>query len=145
MYSLRSHFRLISGCFFYPYVLHRMKANRNLVSAADKYYCKSPRFQDICDATVLSCSVAILGIGNVALDCARLLMSSTARLETTDIAERALVQLQNSSVEEVHVVARRGPAQVDILLLHSIVVYLLMVLLPLPLMVDTWMCVLHNF
>lgn len=36
--------------------------------------------------------------GNVALDCARILLRSTEELATTDIAEHALVQLRESRI-----------------------------------------------
>lgn len=58
-------------------------------------------------------SVAICGIGNVALDCARLLLRPPSELAGTDIADRALRQLrERSAVKEVHLIARRGPVQV---------------------------------
>ena len=57
-------------------------------------------------------SVAIFGVGNVALDCARVLLSPPERFEHTDIAAHALQQLRNSAVRHVHLVARRGPVQV---------------------------------
>ncbi len=58
-------------------------------------------------------SVAICGIGNVALDCARVLLSPAERFAPTDLAAHALAQLRGSSaVREVHLVARRGPVQV---------------------------------
>ena len=57
-------------------------------------------------------SVAILGLGNVAIDCARILLSPIERLAATDIAEHALERLRASAVREVHLVARRGPVQV---------------------------------
>lgn len=56
-------------------------------------------------------NVAIIGMGNVALDCARILLKNPEELKNTDIAQHALESLQKSSVEEVHIVARRGPAQ----------------------------------
>ncbi|KXZ43745.1 hypothetical protein GPECTOR_81g194 [Gonium pectorale] len=63
-------------------------------------------------------SVAICGIGNVALDCARALLAPPARFAPTDLAAHALVQLAGgaggsgrSGVREVHLVARRGPVQ----------------------------------
>ena len=59
-------------------------------------------------------SVAVCGIGNVALDCARLLLRSPADLAPTDLARHALEQLQGGSrVREVHLIARRGPVQVS--------------------------------
>ena len=55
--------------------------------------------------------VAILGLGNVALDCARVLLQPVERLKTTDIASHALAQLQESGVQQVDLIGRRGPAQ----------------------------------
>jgi adrenodoxin-NADP+ reductase len=57
-------------------------------------------------------SVAICGLGNVAIDCARVLLSAPERLATTDIAEHALRALRHSAVTDVHLIARRGPVQV---------------------------------
>jgi len=55
--------------------------------------------------------VAVVGIGNVALDVARILARSTGELARTDIADPALARLRQSRVTDVHVLARRGPAQ----------------------------------
>lgn len=55
--------------------------------------------------------VAICGMGNVALDCARILLQPPDRLAATDIAAHALNQLRASSVERVDVIGRRGPVQ----------------------------------
>lgn len=49
--------------------------------------------------------------GNVALDCARILLRSTDELAKTDIAGHALEALRRSKVRRVLVVGRRGPAQ----------------------------------
>jgi adrenodoxin-NADP+ reductase len=58
--------------------------------------------------------VAVCGIGNVALDCARVLLRPPQELVPTDLATHALRQLQGGSrVREVHLVARRGPVQVS--------------------------------
>ena len=57
-------------------------------------------------------SVAICGLGNVAVDCARILLQPVERLASTDIAEHALQQLRRSSVRHVHLIGRRGPVQV---------------------------------
>ncbi|MEW5303998.1 MAG: hypothetical protein WDW36_006641 [Sanguina aurantia] len=57
-------------------------------------------------------SVAICGVGNVALDCSRVLLKGPAQLAPTDLAAHALQHLSShSAVREVHLVARRGPAQ----------------------------------
>ena len=57
-------------------------------------------------------SAVIIGIGNVALDCARVLLSSPEQIQGTDIAEHALQQLRRSAIQHIHLVARRGPVQV---------------------------------
>jgi len=53
----------------------------------------------------------VIGNGNVAADVTRLLTRSTAELERTDVADDALDALRESSIEEVVVLGRRGPAQ----------------------------------
>ncbi|MFZ1756915.1 MAG: FAD-dependent oxidoreductase [Caldilineaceae bacterium] len=56
-------------------------------------------------------SVAIIGVGNVAMDVTRILAKSIDELAETDIADYALEKLRASRVKHIHVVARRGPAQ----------------------------------
>lgn len=56
--------------------------------------------------------VAIFGLGNVALDCARILLKSPDSLAGTDIAHHALTALRSSAVKRVRIVGRRGPVQV---------------------------------
>jgi ferredoxin--NADP+ reductase len=53
----------------------------------------------------------VVGIGNVAVDVARILCRTPDELARTDIADYALEQLRESRVREVHIVGRRGPAQ----------------------------------
>lgn len=55
--------------------------------------------------------VVIVGQGNVALDCARILAKSPAELATTDISAHAVKALENSAVETVTVIGRRGHVQ----------------------------------
>jgi ferredoxin/flavodoxin---NADP+ reductase len=60
----------------------------------------------------LDCERAVvIGNGNVALDVARMLTLSHAELASTDIANHALEALEHSTIREVTVVGRRGPAQ----------------------------------
>jgi len=54
---------------------------------------------------------AVVGIGNVAVDVARILLRSPDELARTDIADYALEALRESRVKEVHMLGRRGPAQ----------------------------------
>ena len=53
----------------------------------------------------------VIGNGNVAADVVRMLTRSPEELERTDIADHALEALRSSSIEEVVVLGRRGPAQ----------------------------------
>ncbi|HET7341079.1 MAG TPA: FAD-dependent oxidoreductase [Methylomirabilota bacterium] len=55
--------------------------------------------------------VAVVGVGNVAVDVARILCRTPEELEKTDIAEHALEALRASRVREVYLLGRRGAAQ----------------------------------
>ncbi len=53
----------------------------------------------------------VVGMGNVALDVARILLHDRAELAKTDISDGALAALRESPVREVVLLGRRGPAQ----------------------------------
>ena len=55
----------------------------------------------------------IIGMGNVALDCARILLSPIDELAKTDITDIALDTLRQSRIRHVILVGRRGPMQVS--------------------------------
>lgn len=55
--------------------------------------------------------VAIVGVGNVAVDVARILCRTPEELAKTDIADYALAALRDSRIREVTMLGRRGPAQ----------------------------------
>ena len=55
-------------------------------------------------------SVAVIGVGNVAVDVARILARDPAELHGTDVPQQVLEALQASKVREVHMIGRRGPA-----------------------------------
>src|SRR5262249_39363591 len=55
--------------------------------------------------------VAVVGVGNVAVDIARILAKSADELARTDIADHALESLAKSRVKEVYLLGRRGPLQ----------------------------------
>jgi ferredoxin--NADP+ reductase len=54
---------------------------------------------------------AVIGVGNVAVDVARILCRTPEELARTDISDRALEALRASRVREVFILGRRGPAQ----------------------------------
>lgn len=56
-------------------------------------------------------TVSIVGQGNVAVDVARILLTSIDALRLTDITARALSTLAECKVDCVHLIGRRGPLQ----------------------------------
>ena len=58
------------------------------------------------------CAV-IIGMGNVALDCARILLSPIDDLAKTDITDQALDILRDSRIRHVILAGRRGLMQVS--------------------------------
>ena len=56
-------------------------------------------------------TAVIVGQGNVALDCARVLSKTPAELATSDIAAHAVEALSRSAVREVVILGRRGPSR----------------------------------
>jgi ferredoxin--NADP+ reductase len=57
-------------------------------------------------------SVAVVGVGNVALDVSRILAKHADDLLPTEIPDNVYAGLKQSSITDVHVFGRRGPAQV---------------------------------
>jgi ferredoxin/flavodoxin---NADP+ reductase len=55
-------------------------------------------------------SVAVIGVGNVAVDVARILARDPAELHATDVPQPVLDALYASKIREVHMIGRRGPA-----------------------------------
>jgi ferredoxin--NADP+ reductase len=56
-------------------------------------------------------SVVVIGVGNVAVDVARILIKAPGELDATDMPQHVLEDLSSSSITDVHIVGRRGPAQ----------------------------------
>lgn len=54
-------------------------------------------------------TVVLVGHGNVALDCARVLSKSISDLKKSDIAAHAVEELERSTVKQVILIGRRGP------------------------------------
>ena len=57
-------------------------------------------------------SVVVVGAGNVALDVTRMLVKDPEELATTDVPDEVLDALRSASTTDVHLLIRRGPAQV---------------------------------
>ncbi len=82
------------------------------VAATDfvNWYCGHPDVDP--DAFILDAeSVAVIGVGNVAVDVARILARNPDELRHTDVSQPVLDALMASKVREVHMIGRRGPAQ----------------------------------
>ena len=56
-------------------------------------------------------NVAVVGIGNVALDICRVLSKTRAEMKGSDISSPALDIIQNMPIEGVHMFGRRGPIE----------------------------------
>jgi ferredoxin--NADP+ reductase len=54
---------------------------------------------------------AVVGVGNVAIDVARILCRTPEELATTDISDQAFEALRMSGLKEIYLLGRRGPAQ----------------------------------
>ena len=74
------------------------------------WYNGHPDFRD-CQFDLTVERAAVVGVGNVAVDVARILCRSPEELATTDIADYALEALRKSRIREVYLLGRRGPAQ----------------------------------
>ena len=74
------------------------------------WYNGHPDFTDF-DVDLGVEAAAVVGVGNVAVDVARILASRPADLAATDLAGNALAALEASRVRTVYVLGRRGPVQ----------------------------------
>ncbi|MER7748747.1 FAD-dependent oxidoreductase [Streptomyces bacillaris] len=63
------------------------------------------------DFSLRARSAVVIGVGNVAVDVARILARGADELRATDVPRAALGALAGSRVREVHIVGRRGPSQ----------------------------------
>lgn len=74
------------------------------------WYNGHPDYADL-DFDLSSPRAVIVGNGNVALDCARILLADPDSLARTDIADHAIERLRASQIREVILLGRRGIAQ----------------------------------
>jgi len=75
------------------------------------WYNGHPEFADL--GPPLGSHAAVIGNGNVALDCARILSKTRTELQEGDIVNHALDALDKSPIEEVTILGRRGPLQIS--------------------------------
>lgn len=80
-------------------------------SAFVGWYNGHPEFADL-DVDLSGKSAVVIGMGNVALDVARILSKTTAEFDGSDIVVRALEALGKSAIERITILGRRGPHQI---------------------------------
>jgi ferredoxin/flavodoxin---NADP+ reductase len=82
------------------------------VAATDfvNWYCGHPDAADH-DFDLSVEEVAVIGVGNVAVDVVRILAKTAEELRNTDIPEAVIEALSASKVRKIHMIGRRGPAQ----------------------------------
>ncbi len=74
------------------------------------WYNGHPDYENL-DPVLPGPGVAVFGIGNVALDVARLAASTAAEFAPTDIAPYAADAIEAAPISEVHIIGRRGPVE----------------------------------
>jgi NADPH-dependent glutamate synthase beta subunit-like oxidoreductase len=75
------------------------------------WYNGHPEFADL-DPALSGTGAVVVGNGNVALDCARILSKTRAEFEGSDIVGHALDALDASAIRTVTLLGRRGPHQI---------------------------------
>ncbi|WP_231619194.1 FAD-dependent oxidoreductase [Nonomuraea sp. SBT364] len=80
------------------------------VAATDfvNWYCGHPDV-DPSRFTLDSSEVAVIGVGNVAVDVVRVLAKTAEELSATDVPHDVLERLGDSQVKAIHMIGRRGP------------------------------------
>src|SRR5574338_794275 len=75
------------------------------------WYNGHPEFADL-DPPLGGSHAAVIGNGNVALDCARILSKTQREFEGSDIVGHVLDALDSSAIKTVTILGRRGPHQI---------------------------------
>ena len=75
------------------------------------WYNGHPAFAEL-DPDLFGKNAVVVGMGNVALDVARILAKTESEMEGSDIVTHALEALGNSRIETVTILGRRGPHQI---------------------------------
>ena len=86
---------------------------QNSLSAAEfvPWYNAHPDYVDV-EVDLSSDTAVVIGVGNVAMDVARILAIDPSELDPTDVADHALVKLKQSNIRTVIICGRRGPEHV---------------------------------
>ena len=74
------------------------------------WYSGHPDFEAL-NPDLSGSSAVVIGIGNVALDVARMLARTEAELADTDTTGYAVDAIKNGNIEDIYVVGRRGPIE----------------------------------
>ncbi len=74
------------------------------------WYCGHPD-SEVDKFTLDARQAVVVGVGNVAVDVARVLAKSADELRVTDMPDHVLEVLDSSTITDIHMVGRRGPAQ----------------------------------
>jgi ferredoxin--NADP+ reductase len=72
------------------------------------WYCDEPD-ASVAGFALTARAAAVIGLGNVALDAARILIRDPEEMSPTDVSDSVLNQLRASAITTVHIVGRRGP------------------------------------
>jgi ferredoxin--NADP+ reductase len=75
------------------------------------WYSGHPDHAERDDIALRADAVAVVGVGNVAIDVARILAKHVEELKSTDIPAPVLDVLAASNVRDIYLIGRRGPAQ----------------------------------
>jgi len=75
------------------------------------WYNAHPQFADL-DPDLSAHTAVVIGMGNVALDVARILSKTEAEFAGSDIAAHALDLLKQSKIRQIVILGRRGPHQI---------------------------------
>jgi ferredoxin--NADP+ reductase len=80
------------------------------VAAFVNWYNGHPDARNL-DPPLATETVVVIGIGNVAVDVARVLVKTPAEMAATDLMEHAARRIHAAPIRHVHMVGRRGPVQ----------------------------------
>jgi len=74
------------------------------------WYNGHPDFRDL-DPDLDIDAAAVIGVGNVAVDVARVLAKTPAEMSVTDLADHAAARIHASPVRDIYMFGRRGPVE----------------------------------